>query len=192
MKKINAAVMTAGALSAALFAGQPVFAQDAKTAAAPAAKPAVVAPAAAPAAKPAEKAEDLWGFLPAVVAEVNGKKVTKEDIVKIFTAQFPDGQVPPMFTRQMLEKFAPQVIKQMVDTMVLLNLAEKDGIKPDKKATVIALNEMIKNIPPEQLDMEKQKLAAQNMTMESYIDKTADNKIVQESFAIRQCWTKTS
>jgi peptidyl-prolyl cis-trans isomerase C len=186
MKKINAAVMTAGALSAALFAGQPVFAQDAKTAAAPAAKPAVVAPAAAPAAKPAEKAEDLWGFLPAVVAEVNGKKVTKEDIVKIFTAQFPDGQVPPMFTRQMLEKFAPQVIKQMVDTMVLLNLAEKDGIKPDKKATVIALNEMIKNIPPEQLDMEKQKLAAQNMTMESYIDKTADNKIVQESFAIRQ------
>ena len=166
MKKMNVAVMTAGALSAALLAGQPVFAQDAKPAAAPAAAP-VAAKAAPAAAKPAEKPEDLWGFLPAVVAEVNGKKVTKEDIVKIFTAQFPDGQVPPMFTRQMLEKFAPQVIKQMVDTMVLLNLAEKDGIKPDKKATVTALNEMIKNIPPEQLDMEKQKLAAQNMTMES-------------------------
>ncbi|MFA6104942.1 MAG: peptidylprolyl isomerase [Victivallaceae bacterium] len=185
MKKINVAVMTAGALSAALLAGQSVFAQNDKPVAV---KPAAtkVAKAAPATAKPAEKAEDLWGFLPAVVAEVNGKKVTKEDIVKIFTAQFPDGQVPPMFTRQMLEKFAPQVIKQMVDTMALLNLAEKDGIKPDKKATVAALNEMIKNIPPEQLDMEKQKLAAQNMTMESYIEKTADNKIVQESFAIRQ------
>ena len=188
MKKINAAVMTAGALSAALLAGQPVFAQNTK----PAAAAPVAAPAAAPAAPAAAKpVEDLWGFLPAVVAEVNGKKVTKEDIVKIFTAQFPDGQIPPMVTRQMLEKFVPQVIKQMVDSMVLLNLAEKDGVKPDKKATIAALNEMIKNIPPEQLDMEKQKLAAQNMTMESYIDKTADNKMFQERIAVQQWLDKT-
>jgi len=71
MKKINAAVMTAGALSAALLAGQPVFAQNDKPAAAkPVAVP-VAAPVAPAAAKPVE---DLWGFLPAVVAEVNGKK----------------------------------------------------------------------------------------------------------------------
>jgi len=191
MKKINAAVMTAGALSAALLAGQPLFAQDAKPVAAAPTAPAAAPVAAPAAAKPAEKAEDLWGFLPAVVAEVNGKKVTKEDIVKIFTAQFPDGQIPPMVTRQMLEKFVPQVIKQIVDSMVLLNLAEKDGVKPDKKSTIAALNEMIKNIPPEQLDMEKQKLAAQNMTMESYIEKTADNKMFQERIAVQQWLEKT-
>ena len=42
MKKINVAVMTAGAFSAALLVGQPVFAQNDKPAAAP-------APASAPA-----------------------------------------------------------------------------------------------------------------------------------------------
>lgn len=189
MKKINAAVLTAGALSAALFAGQPVFAQADKPVAA---KPAADAKAAPAAAAPAKPAEDIWGFLPPVVAEVNGKKVTKEDIVKIFNAQFPDGQVPPTITRQMLEKYAPQMIKQMVDNMALLNLAEKDGFKADKKSTVAALNELVKNIPPEQLEMEKQKLAEKNMTMESYIDKTSDNKFVQESIAIRQWLDKTA
>jgi parvulin-like peptidyl-prolyl isomerase len=183
MKKINAVVLTAGVLSATLFASQPVFAQTDKP---------IEAKPVADKVAAAKQAEDIWGFLPPVVAEVNGKKVTKEDIVKIFMAQFPDGQVPPTITRQMLEKFAPQMIKQMVDNMALLNMAEKDGFKADKKSTITALNELVKNIPPEQLEMEKQKLAEKNMTMESYIEKTSDNKFVQESIAIRQWLDKTA
>lgn len=189
MKKRNATMLTAGAVSAVFLLSQSVFAQDVKPVAAPAdAKPAVAAPAAV---APAPAKEDLWGFLPDTVAEINGKKVTKEDFIKSFMAQFPDGQIPPMVNRQMLEKIAPQVVQQMVERMGLLTVAEKAGFKADKQNVINLFNDMVKKMPPEQLEMLKQNMAQQNSNIDAYIAKTADNKFIQENVAIDEWLKKT-
>lgn len=189
MKKRNATMLTAGAVSAVFLLSQSVFAQDVKPVAAPAdAKPAVAAPAAV---APAPAKEDLWGFLPDTIAEINGKKVTKEDFIKSFMAQFPDGQIPPMVNRQMLEKIAPQVVQQMVERMGLLTVAEKAGFKADKQNVINLFNDMVKKMPPEQLEMLKQNMAQQNSNIDAYIAKTADNKFIQENVAIDEWLKKT-
>ena len=68
----------------------------------PAAAPAEVKPATPAAEKPAQTAEqpDLWGFLPPVIARVNGKDITKQEFVDVMNAQLkgPDGKIPPMIT----------------------------------------------------------------------------------------------
>ena len=63
--------------------------------AADAAKPA--APAAQPAAKPAAPA-DPFSVLPAVVAEINGKKVTRQELVDFVKKLSPDGKIPAQLT----------------------------------------------------------------------------------------------
>ena len=60
------------------------------------------------AAKPAEskpevKTEkaakvDVWAVLPEVVAEIDGKPLTRNEISALFMAQFPNGEAPAFLT----------------------------------------------------------------------------------------------
>ncbi len=58
-----------------------------------------VKPAPAKAA-PAEKAdakkapEDVWKLIPATVAEVDGKSISKDEFVKFLLKSIPDGKIP--------------------------------------------------------------------------------------------------
>ena len=68
--------------------------------------------AAATKAAPAKKAEpkvDVWASLPANVAEIDGVAVTKGEIISFFMAQFPDGNLPPFFTADLVKQLAAEI-----------------------------------------------------------------------------------
>lgn len=142
---------------------------------------------------PAIDAKDpkIWAFLPNVIAEVNGKKITKTEFIDFVASQVPGGKFPPMMTPEMLQSLAPRMIKQYVDMPLILAAAEKAGFKPSKEAMVNSLKEQLAKIPAKDLELIKAQLAQQNKTIDSYINEVTSSVQAQQAFAIEKYFEKT-
>ena len=132
----------------------------------------------------------IWAFLPDVVAEVNGKKITKQQFIDFVATQVPGGKFPPMMTPEMLQSLTPRMIKSYVDMPLLLGAAEKAGFKPSKEAMIKSLNEQFAKFSAQEVAVIKAQLAQQNKTVESYIAEIASNKQAQDNFAIEKYFEK--
>ena len=142
---------------------------------------------------PAIDAKDpkIWAFLPNVVAEVNGKKITKNEFIDFVASQIPGGKFPPMMTPEMLQSLVPRMIKSYVDMPLILAAAEKAGFKPSKEAMIKSLKEQLAKIPAKDLEMIKAQLAQQNKTIDSYINEVTSSVQAQQSFAVEKYFDKT-
>lgn len=93
------------------------------------AKPAATAtPAANPSAKPASM-EEILAFLPDVIAEVNGKQLTKKDLIERFRYfQLPVGELAkdPRFQNQLRE----MIENRLIPEIILLDQAAAAGFQP--------------------------------------------------------------
>ena len=170
--------MMAAGVAGSMLIGAAVFAAE-KTKAAPAPENKESAPA------------DKWAFLPEVVAEIDGKKISKAEIVKSIDAQLSQSPYAAMFTPEMLERIAPNIVKGYVDKEVLLKMAAKDGIKPDAAMVIKDFKEKVAKLPAEQVDAFKKRLEAQGKTLDSYIDEMSKDKNTQDQVAIGAWVEKT-
>lgn len=137
-------ILSAAALAAALVTGS-LQAQAPAPAATPAAAPkaAVESPA-----KPVSLEEAL-AFLPDVVAEVNGKKVMKKEVVEMLSkARVPAAMVQdPQFRAQLAK-----TVEGMAWKAFILEEAEAAGFKPSEEEAGKAVAEQLKSMPKETLD----------------------------------------
>jgi len=141
--------------------------------------PTIAAETAAPAA-PAAKAEevkaeapqaDIWSKIPEVVATVDGKPVTKAELIANIKSQMPNGEIPPQVTAEMIAEAAPEMVEAMVNDRLVE--AEFQAHKPTltkEEARKFMLSEF-DALPPQQLAMMKQMLSAQKLTPEQFVDK---------------------
>ena len=172
-------------------AGAVAFSAGAADAAKPA--PAKPAPAkAAPAAKADEKKapEDVWKLIPATVAEVDGKSISKDEFVKFLLKSIPDGKIPEGLTAEMLRKEAPTLVKQMVLDQLISAQVEKAGIKPSYEMAKAKLNERFKSFNPQQLEMIKMQMAQSGKDFDKLLDEQAKNPQVQKDVAIGEFFEK--
>ena len=170
-------LMTGAAAAALTFS---TFAADAK--AKPAAKPAakVAAKAAAkPVAKPAPKV-DPFSVLPAVVAEMNGKKVTRQEIVNFFKKLSPDGQIPAQLTPEMVKASAYELVTAYVTKTLVDQAIAKAKFKMSAKDIEKAIKEQFAQMPKELYNMMVSQLSQQKMTLDQYIAKMAENPAMRE------------
>lgn len=188
MKKTTNAFLAAGIVSS-LFIAADVFAAD-KVAATPAAPAAKAAPVKLTPEEAAKQVEARWAFLPEVVAEVDGKKITKAEIVKTVEEQISKSPFAAMFNSDMCKKMAPNLVKGMVEKDVLLKLAAAKGIVPSSKLVEEDFDQMVKKLPAKQIEMVEKQLAAQNKTLKSYRDEISKDKNAQDQAAIRTWVTK--
>ena len=172
MKKNNKVMfmLAAGVIGASLYA------EEVNKPAEPAAPE---APAEAEAAAPV----DLWAGVPDVLAEVNGKAVTRQEVADFLTSQMPDGKLPPMVNAEMIKMILPGLVKSYVDRPLLEAEVEKAGIKASPELVKQQLADDLKSAPREQQEMFKQQLAITGKTLESYIDELADNPQMQQQIA---------
>jgi parvulin-like peptidyl-prolyl isomerase len=147
------------------------LAAGAQEAAAPAvpAVPAVPAAPAAP-AKPVQNADQLLAFLPDVVATYGDKKVTAAEVKELVKPRLQQaiqlgGQTIP---EKEIKDGVAAMVKQMVDFGILIDLAEKDGVKADPVAAKAEFEKALQANP-----MLEQMLTAQGMTKEKVIDQAA-------------------
>lgn len=177
--------------AAGLMLGGAVIAADAKAdAKAPKAKTEVKAPAKADAkkdakaeAKPEAKPVDIFAGIPQVVAEVNGKQVTKAEVVEFLTSQMPDKKLPPMLNAETVKMIMPGLVKSYVDQPLLTAAAEKAGFKPSAQLVKDGFQEQLKEATEQQREMFKQQLAMTGKTLDAHIDEVAKNPEAQKQFA---------
>ena len=173
----------------AKVAAKPVAQPAAKSEAKPAVKPAAKSEA-KPAAKPAAKAEakpvDLWASLPAVVAEADGKPVTKQEFVDNVTKSIPAQQLQ-MFAQmgpEQMAKIAPMLVENYLMMKLIEAEAAKMGLKADEAAAREAFKAELAKLPKEQVAFMTQQLSAQGKTIDQYIDEMVKNPDVQKQLIL--------
>lgn len=176
---------------AAITAGLSIFAtatalqaEDAKKDEAKTTEVKVEAAAPAEAAKADPKAK--WAFLPEVVATIGDKKITKEQFIKDIEPMMAQSPMGGAMNPEMLKSLAPRIVNEMVNFMVLQQLAAKAGYKPSAELVVKEFDKMLEKAPKEQMEMFKSQLKAQNMTMDDYKKKISADPKAQEGIAVQK------
>lgn len=169
MKKQNLFVpATVFTIAAACMFG-PLSAADAKVApkknvSAPQAAPAKSVPAPQTAPAKSKTLADVFAFLPDTIATIENKKITKQDFLKQL------GNIPVEYIAQlqpeMIKAQSKQMINLLVETEIMLLLAEKAGIKPSKELVMSMIDNQLKSMNPQQRDMLEKQLKLQNKTID--------------------------
>ena len=135
--------------------------------------------------------EQLGAKLPEKLAEYNGKVFTKAEFMAEFAKQVPGGQIPPGFTPEMLLQLAPQVVKSMVEKILVENAMAKAGIKPSAAETKAFLENSIKKMSKEQLDYLTQMIAMKKQTLDQFINEQSQDPNMQQNVAMQIFAKKT-
>ena len=139
----------------------------------------------------AVKISDAVKNLPAVIAEYDGKKFTREDFAAALSEQFPSGTLPPGVTAEMLVSRAGELAESMVVKNLLLAAMEKAGIKPSAQLVKELLQQDLAKATAQELENFNQALAQQKMTKEQFIDKYAQDPMMQQQAALQIFLDKT-
>ena len=129
---------------------------------------------------------EAFAFLPATVAEVNGKAVTKAEFIKAMAAQVPDGMIPAQMPLAMLKMQAPQLVEQYVMKMVLDKALEGSKIVVTEAEIAARIREEIAKMPRDQRNMINEMLKAQGKTIDDVIKMQSANKEAQKMMAFQK------
>jgi len=141
-------------------------------------------------AKPSEKAPevkkvDVWASLPEVVATIDGKPVTKSELIASVLAQTPDGKVPEELTPEVVAAAAPTLVKDYINYKLLEAEQLKSGIKPNKADAKALMESQFKEMPQEQQELIKKQLAMQGKSLDQIVEEQASNEAFQKMAAMR-------
>jgi len=130
-----------------------------------------------------------FNFLPKVVAEVNGKKLTKTQVMQKLLSR-TGGKIPQGVTQKMLVNATKQMATQFVQSNAILSAAIKAGFKPSPELAVKGFKNYLKTAPPFQVEQIKKGLAQQGLTLETFIEKNKKQKPFQDQMAINAFFEK--
>ena len=180
MNKLYLALLACGAIT--LGAAE----NDAKTPAQPAEKAE---------AKPAEKTEakpvDIWASLPAVVAEIDGKPITKQEFVADIAKEIPEQQMQ-LFTQlgpEQVAKFAPMLVDNYLKMKIIEAEMAKQNFNIGEAEARAEIRAEFAKLPKEQVAFMTQQLKTQGKTVDQYIDEMAKNPAVQKQIAMGRFFT---
>ena len=131
-----------------------------------------------------EEVTKALSFLPDVVAEVNGTKITKKDIVDLLLSKKVSQQVLALTPESYLRTAMQQYIDQKIDTAILKQKAKEDGFVPSEQLVKTHFDASIKKLPAEQVDALKAQLKERGFSLESYRDEIAKEDDIQDNAAI--------
>lgn len=135
----------------------------------------------------ASEKKDHFDFIPEIVASYGGKKITKDELINLIkeiSKSFPGGASSENMKPEIIKMVAPNIVNGIIDKAILLDLAAADGIKPSKETAAQVFEESLKKASEEQLHEFKQRLAAENKTLESFKEELTQTQMVQEDSAI--------
>ena len=146
-----------------------------------AAKP---APAKKDAAKPAppKTLDQILSFLPNVLAEGKGVKITKETFIKELPTQIPANALAQVPADQ-LKPIVKQMVNGMIDRELVFSIAQKNGYKPSAQLVKNEFDNMLKQLPQDKRQMLESQLKLQGKTVDSYKNEIANDPMAQKGAA---------
>ena len=131
-----------------------------------------------------------WSFLPKVIAEIDGKKISKQELINFFHEQMKLHSSQMRLTEQQVKAIVPQLLEELLIQKLLTPLAIKAGFKPSPKLVKNILNTEYKNMSTEQQAWKTRQLAFDGTTLARSIKKQAANQVIQNKLAINE-WVKS-
>ena len=146
-----------------------------------AAKP---APAKKQAAKPVppKTLDQILSFLPNVLAEGKGIKITKQAFIKELSSQIPASALAQVPADQ-LKPIVKQMVNGMIDRELVFSIAQKNGYKPSAQLVKTEFDNMLKQLPKDKRQMLESQLKLQNKTVDSYKNEIANDPMAQKGAA---------
>ena len=131
-----------------------------------------------------EEVVKALSFMPDVVAEVNGTKITKQQIVDLLLSKKISQQVLALTTENLLRTYMKEYVDQKIDTEILKQKAKEAGFVPSEELVKTHFDESIKKLPAEVSEELKVQLKARGLTLEEYRDEIAKEADVQANASI--------
>jgi parvulin-like peptidyl-prolyl isomerase len=131
-----------------------------------------------------EEIVNALSFMPDVVAEVGGAKITKKEIVDMLMSKKVSQQVLALTPESYLRTAMKQYVDQMIDTAILKQKAKEAGFIPSEQLVKTGFDDAIKKLPADHADEVKDQLKARGLSLEEYRDEIAKEADVQEKAAI--------
>ncbi|MHB9138380.1 MAG: peptidylprolyl isomerase [Victivallaceae bacterium] len=120
-------------------------------------------------------------FLPVVVAEINGRKINREEAVQMLKQKIPADkavELPASKVRTLIR----ESINEMIDQSIIEQKLKEKKIQPSPEMVTAEFRRLFNLLTPEKQAFLKSELAAKNLTLEQYEAKAS--KDVQEQFRI--------
>lgn len=151
---------------------------------APAQQTVKTAPAKKQAAKPAppKTLDQILSFLPNVLAEGKGIKITKQAFIKELSSQIPASALAQVPADQ-LKPIVKQMVNGMIDRELVFSIAQKNGYKPSAQLVKTEFDNMLKQLPKDKRQMLESQLKLQNKTVDSYKNEIANDPMAQKGAA---------
>jgi len=131
-----------------------------------------------------EEVVKALSFMPDVVAEVNGAKITKQEIVDLLLSKKVSQQVLALTPESYLRTAMQQYVDQKIDAAILKQKAKEAGFVPSEELVKTHFDASIKKLPSEQVDSLKDQLLERGLSLESYRDEIAKETDIQDNASI--------
>ena len=131
-----------------------------------------------------EEVVKALSFMPDVVAEVGGTKITKKEIVDLLLSKKVSQQVLALTPESYLRTAMQQYIDQKIDTTILKQKARAAGFIPSEELVKTHFDVSIKKLPAEQVEALEDQLKARGLSLEAYRDEIAKETDIQENASI--------
>jgi parvulin-like peptidyl-prolyl isomerase len=113
----------------------------------------------------------VWSFLPEVVAEIDGKKITRDEFMG-----FLRKRVSPVtlrgFDERDFKSYARELLEQYINQMILSELAAADGYPPSKMV-LRETKRWLEGASKEERESFERYLKKEGLTLEEYCEKNS-------------------
>lgn len=120
-------------------------------------------------------------FLPDVVLEAGGKKVTKTDVINKLK-----NVVPEQFIGQLPQAQLKQMVNGLIELEIMEALAAKNGYPASEANVKAIMKAQLAKMTPEQKKQVEERVKASGKTIDKLIDDLAKNKEAQVEAAINK------
>ena len=124
-----------------------------------------------------------FDFLPSIVAESNGKKLTKEQLIKEFFDSM-DGKISPNIDKKILVDSAKFMATNFLQSTAMLDAAIKAGYKPSVTMAVKGFEVFLRTAPAFEIDQLKKRLAKEQISIETFLERNKTKKQFQNKMTI--------
>jgi len=131
-----------------------------------------------------EEISKALSFMPDVVAEVNGTKITKKQIVDLLAGKKVSQQVLAITPESYLRTTMQEYVDQKIDTEILKQKAKEAGFTPSEEFVKTHFDASMKKLPPDTVEALKDQLKARGLTLDAYRDEIAKEADIQSNAAI--------
>ena len=126
---------------------------------------------------------DRWAFIAADVADVNGIKVSKDDLL-LYMKTAGDPKEFYSLSGKALDSYTHEMLGKLINQIILAKFAEDAGFKPGFELIKSETEKIIKKMPPEEKKQFMGYLSSQKMDVDAFCKKRAADKFAARQFAI--------